>query len=48
MKSETVGNAVFETWTAEEMAAAFNPNEVVVIDVRTPQEYVLSGTPDNT
>ncbi|MDP5336304.1 MAG: rhodanese-like domain-containing protein [Paracoccaceae bacterium] len=41
MKSETVGDAVFETWTAEELAAAFNRNEVVVIDVRTPQEYMF-------
>lgn len=41
MKSEKVGAAVFETWTAEELAAAFNRNEVVVIDVRTPQEYMF-------
>ncbi|MDG1130392.1 MAG: rhodanese-like domain-containing protein [Paracoccaceae bacterium] len=41
MKSETVGDAVLETWTAEELAAAFNRNEVVVIDVRTPQEYMF-------
>lgn len=41
MKSETVGNATFETWTAAELAEAFNRNEVVVIDVRTPQEYMF-------
>ncbi|MFU8881335.1 MAG: rhodanese-like domain-containing protein [Rhodobacterales bacterium] len=41
MKTETVGDAVFETWTAEELAAAFDRNEVVVIDVRTPQEYMF-------
>ena len=41
MKTETVGDAVFETWTAQELADAFNRNEVVLIDVRTPQEYMF-------
>ena len=41
MKTETVGDATFETWTAAELADAFNRNEVVVIDVRTPQEYMF-------
>jgi len=41
MKTETVGDAVFETWTAQELAEAFDRNEVVVIDVRTPQEYMF-------
>ena len=41
MKTETVGDAVFETWTPAELANAFNRNEVVLIDVRTPQEYMF-------
>ena len=41
MKTETIDGAVFETWTAEELAAAFGRNEVVVIDVRPPQEYMF-------
>jgi rhodanese-related sulfurtransferase len=41
MKSETVGDAVLETWTAAELAEAFNRNAVVVVDVRTPQEYMF-------
>ena len=41
MKTETVGDAVFETWTAQELAEAFDRNAVVVIDVRTPQEYMF-------
>lgn len=41
MKTETVGDAVLETWTAQELAEAFDRNEVVVIDVRTPQEYMF-------
>jgi rhodanese-related sulfurtransferase len=41
MKTETIGDAIFETWSAAELAAAFDRNEVVVIDVRTPQEYMF-------
>lgn len=41
MKTETTGDAVFETWTTDELAEAFNRNEVVLIDVRTPQEYMF-------
>jgi rhodanese-related sulfurtransferase len=41
MKTETIRDAIFETWSAAELAAAFDRNEVVVIDVRTPQEYMF-------
>ena len=41
MKTETVGSATLETWTAEEVAEAFAANRVVLIDVRTPQEYMF-------
>ena len=41
MKSEEVGQAVFETWTADEVQTAFDKGEIVVIDVRTPQEYMF-------
>ncbi|MEQ9258300.1 MAG: rhodanese-like domain-containing protein [Roseovarius sp.] len=39
MQSETVGDAVLETWTVEEVAEAWKKNEIVLIDVRTVQEY---------
>ena len=39
MKSETMGGAVLETWTVEEVAAAWARDEIVLIDVRTVQEY---------
>lgn len=39
MKSETIGNAVFETWTIEETAKAFDNDDIVLIDVRTVPEY---------
>ena len=39
MKSEEIDSAVFETWTPEEVAA--KRGEIVLIDVRTPQEYMF-------
>ena len=41
MQSETVGQATLETWTPQEVAAAMAAGEIVVIDVRTPQEYMF-------
>ncbi|MGG7567699.1 rhodanese-like domain-containing protein [Rhodovulum sp. DZ06] len=41
MQTETVGAATLETWTPEEVARAFAADEIVVIDVRTPQEYMF-------
>ncbi|KPP90613.1 MAG: rhodanese-related sulfurtransferase [Rhodobacteraceae bacterium HLUCCA08] len=41
MKTEQIGDATFETWSAEEVARACAANEIVVIDVRTPQEYMF-------
>ena len=39
MKTEDVGEAVLETWDVEEVAEAFDRDEIVLIDVRTVQEY---------
>jgi rhodanese-related sulfurtransferase len=41
MKTETIGTASLETWSVAETAAAFARNEVVLIDVRTAQEYLF-------
>lgn len=41
MKSETVANGILETWTPEEVFEACARGRVVIIDVRTPQEYML-------
>jgi rhodanese-related sulfurtransferase len=41
MKSETVGTATLETWTPDEVARAKAAGEIVLIDVRTPQEYMF-------
>lgn len=39
MKTENVGDAVLETWSVEEVASAWDRDEIVLIDVRTVQEY---------
>ncbi|HKL64542.1 MAG TPA: rhodanese-like domain-containing protein [Roseovarius sp.] len=41
MNTEEIDGAVFETWTVEEVARAWAANEIVLIDVRTPQEYMF-------
>lgn len=41
MHTETTENGVLETWTVNEVQAAFDRNEIVLIDVRTPQEYMF-------
>ncbi|MCY0147343.1 rhodanese-like domain-containing protein [Hoeflea sp. G2-23] len=39
MKTESAHNGTLETWTPQEVAEAFDRDEIVLIDVRTPQEY---------
>lgn len=41
MKTEQVGTATFETWTVDEVEKAFAENGIVLVDVRTPQEYMF-------
>ena len=41
MKTETVGDATLETWTVEEVALGIADKSIVLIDVRTPQEYMF-------
>ena len=41
MKTETVGSATFETWTTAEVAQGLADGKIVVIDVRTPQEFMF-------
>ena len=41
MQSETVGESILETWTAQEVAEAYAHDRIVLIDVRTVQEYGL-------
>lgn len=39
MKTETTPGGTLESWTPREAAEAFARDEIVIIDVRTPQEY---------
>lgn len=41
MQREIIGSATLETWSVDEVQAAFDANEIVLIDVRTPQEYMF-------
>ena len=38
---ENTETGKFETWTPEEVAAAYERREIALIDVRTPQEYMF-------
>ncbi len=39
MKTEETNKGTLENWTPQEVAEAFERDEIVLIDVRTPQEY---------
>lgn len=41
MHSEKIGSTELEHWSAEEVYQAFNGNRIVLIDVRTPQEFAF-------
>ena len=41
MRSERIGAGVFEHWTPEEVSAALERDEIHLVDVREPQEYML-------
>lgn len=45
MKTENTGNGTLETWTADEVSSAFERDEIILVDVRTPQEYMLEHIP---
>ncbi|MFP7672589.1 rhodanese-like domain-containing protein [Marivita sp. S0852] len=41
MDIEQTDNGTLENWTPDEVAKAFAKNEIILIDVRTPQEFAL-------
>ncbi len=41
MQSENYANGTLETWTPDEVREAMDKEEIVLIDVRTPQEYMF-------
>jgi len=40
MQTETTDHGTLETWTTAEVSDAFDRGDIVLIDVRTPQEYL--------
>lgn len=43
MKSESLGSGTLENWNAAEVKKAFDDGKIVLVDVRTPQEYMLEN-----
>ena len=41
MQTERTDDGTLETWTVDEVAEALDAGRIAVIDVRTPQEYML-------
>ncbi|NND20339.1 MAG: rhodanese-like domain-containing protein, partial [Silicimonas sp.] len=41
MQSEKTDKGELQTWTVEEVKKAFEEGRGVLIDVRTPQEYLI-------
>jgi len=41
VKTEKVQNGVLEHWSPQDVNEAFDRNKIVLIDVRTPQEFSL-------
>lgn len=41
MQIEDTAHGALETWSVDEVAAALDAGEIVLIDVRTPQEYMF-------
>lgn len=46
MQVETVNGKTLETWTPNEVAEALEKKEIILIDVRTPQEYMFESIED--
>lgn len=45
MEEEKTEHGILETWTPEEVRNAFQRGEIVLIDVRTPQEFLNERIP---
>lgn len=46
MQVETVNGKTLETWTPEEVARGLANKEIILIDVRTPAEYMFESVED--
>ncbi|MEB8387559.1 rhodanese-like domain-containing protein [Rhodobacteraceae bacterium KMM 6894] len=41
MKTEDLNGKTLETWTVDEVAKAWDAGDIVLIDVRSPQEFAM-------
>ncbi len=41
MEAEKYASGTIETWSPEEVEEAYSNNRIILIDVRTPQEYMF-------
>jgi rhodanese-related sulfurtransferase len=41
MKTEDLNGKTLETWSVDEVAKAWDADEIVLIDVRSPQEFAI-------
>ena len=46
MQTETINGKTLETWTPQEVAEGLRNKEIVLIDVRTPAEYMFESIED--
>ncbi len=46
MQTENINGRVLETWTPQEVREALEKGEIVLIDVRTPAEYMFESIED--
>ncbi len=46
MQTETVNGKTLETWSPQEVGQALENKEIVLIDVRTPAEYMFESIED--
>lgn len=46
MQTETVNGKTLETWTPQEVAEGLRNKQIVLIDVRTPAEYMFESIED--
>ena len=45
MQTEQINGNVLETWTPEEVQSALDNQKIILIDVRTPAEYIFESVP---
>lgn len=45
MQTEKTDKGTLQTWSVDEVKKAFEKGEIVIVDLRTPQEYLMERIP---